>query len=509
MGLPPTRSGLIARNSVLNFAGQVIPLVVGIVSIPPVIKGLGVDSFGILSLSWMLLGYFTVFDLGLGRATTKFIAEELRNGLTERLRTLFWNSCLMNLILGLAGGLVIMTVTPLLAEKVFRVPVSSIGVAKGTFYVLAISCPFVLVSTAFRGALEAAQRFEYVNAVGVIASSLTFILPVVGLLLGFDVRGIVVLLMISKLCGGLAYLILCFRVFPVLKQGVSFDFENAGRLLAYGGWVSVMNVVNPVLVYLDRFMIGSIISIAAVSYYTAPYEMVMRLSIVPASLAMALFPSFSALDIEARKSVTQLFSGSVKFLLVIMSPLVAVLVVFAEDILQAWLGPEFAQVSTGVFQVLAIGVLLNAWAQVPFQLMLGFGRPDITAKLNLMELLLYVPLVWFLVKSMGIVGGALAWSIRVAVDTLLLFVASGKFVDRHDFFRDGVSRGLSIVGVLLAGLSVFCFVRVSFPIKAGVTAAALFFFCYISWWFVFDAGQRGLITSTARRFAGSYAGGSK
>lgn len=501
MSLPQTRNGLIARNSILNFAGQFIPLIVGVASIPFVIKGLGVDSFGILSLAWMIVGYFTVFDLGLGRATTKFIAEELRNGLTDRLRTLFWTSSGMNLLLGFAGGLIIAGMAPFLAESVFRIPKGLIEVTKTAFFILAFSCPIVLVSTAFRGALEAAQRFEFVNAVAVISSSLTFLLPVIGLLMGLGVQGIILLLMISRLCSALAYLLLCFRVFPILREGVSFDFKRIGRLLTYGGWVSVTNVLHPVLSYLDRVLIGSVISIAAVAYYTAPYEMVTRLSILPTSLTMTLFPSFSAVDTAARESLTSLYSRSVKVLLVLMGPLVAVLILFADEILRLWLGSEFAEIGAVVFQILAVGVLLNALAQVPFALIQGFGRPDITAKVHLLELLMYVPLVWLLVKNLGIVGGALAWTIRVMLDSLLLFAASGRLMNLRAFLENGLKRAITVVVLLMCVLFVPLFVHVSIVVKAVAAAAALLVFALTSWRFVFDTAERELLVSTARHLA--------
>jgi len=71
---------LLARNTLLNFIGQILPLIVGVVTIPFVIQGLGTERFGLLSLAWVVLGYFAIFDLGLGRATTKFVAEALGRG---------------------------------------------------------------------------------------------------------------------------------------------------------------------------------------------------------------------------------------------------------------------------------------------------------------------------------------------------------------------------------------------------------------------------------------------
>ena len=67
-----TGANLLAHNTVLNFIGQIIPLLCGVVAIPVTIKTLGIDAFGILSLAWLILGYFNIFDLGLSRSITKY-----------------------------------------------------------------------------------------------------------------------------------------------------------------------------------------------------------------------------------------------------------------------------------------------------------------------------------------------------------------------------------------------------------------------------------------------------
>jgi len=70
---------------------------------------------------------------------------------------------------------------------------------------------------------------------------------------------------------------------------------------------------------------------------------------------------------------------------------------------------------------------------MPFALIQGFGRPDMTAKFHVAELLLYIPLMWLLVKHMGIIGGAIAWFLRVTIDAVLLFTVSIKFLNSNHF----------------------------------------------------------------------------
>ncbi|HUL42843.1 MAG TPA: flippase [Bacteroidota bacterium] len=489
----------IARNSFLNLGGQIIPLIVGIFAIPIVIRGMGNESFGILSLAWMLLGYLTIFDLGMGRATTKFMAAGIRRGTPEELRRIFWTSAEMNFLLGAFGGILVACFASILAERVFRISPALVDVAKNSFMVLAFSCPVVLVSTAFRGALEAAQEFGYVNIVAVSASSLNFLLPLVGFYAKFNIEGIVILLMISRLCSTMAYFWFCTRVFPSLRSGIVFEPRRLRQLLSYGGWVSISNLVNPVLIYLDRFLIGAMISVAAVTYYAAPYEMVSRMSIFPSSLAMTLFPSFSAVNFDEREGIVSLYKRSTKFLLLFMGPLMAVLIFFAKDILAFWLGGQFSEISTPIVQVLAVGLLMNSLAQIPYSLIQGLGHPDITAKLHLLELLIYALLVWFLVKTMGIFGGAMAWTLRVTADAILLFLASGKFMNSSLILDRVLMRPLALVismGCVLFGLSLLV---ENVVLKMVAAIVLMIFFVAVSWRYFTASRERELIQTTLRR----------
>jgi len=103
--------GLLARNTLLNFIGQVVPLLVGVGTIPFIVRGLGTERFGLLSLAWVVLGYFAVFDLGLGRATTKFVAEALGRGEDEEIPSIVWTAVTVQSVLGIVGALVLVGIT--------------------------------------------------------------------------------------------------------------------------------------------------------------------------------------------------------------------------------------------------------------------------------------------------------------------------------------------------------------------------------------------------------------
>ena len=476
------RGSLLARSTLLNFIGQVVPFLVGVVTIPFIIQGLGTERFGLLSLAWVVLGYFVIFDLGLGRATTKFVAEALGKGEEEEIPRLVWTAVTVQAILGLLGALVLVGITPLLVERILNIPSELIGEAKTTFYLLSLSVPIVLISSSFRGVLEAFQRFDLVNAVKIPSSALTFLLPLVGLWLGFSLPGIVALILLARVGALTAFVVLNLRLVLKLKR-YSGSISLFPRLFSFGGWVMLSNILAPFLRYLDRFMIGALLSMSAVAYYSAPFDIMERLWIIPSSLVLTLFPAFSTLGGLGHHEETQkLFLRSTKYLIILMSPLIFILMVFDEPILQFWLGRDFAQLSTTVFQILIIIFFLDTFAYIPFTAIQGLGRPDLKAKLDLIQLPIFVAFCWWLIPKSGLVGAALAKLTVTLIDTSCLFWMakdiSGLLIS--ELFSARLGRAIIISGTFsLAVFTLKVVSRLSFfniLILTGFVTAYIFLF---------------------------------
>jgi O-antigen/teichoic acid export membrane protein len=498
---------LLAGNTLFNVAGQALPLLVGIPTIPYVVHGIGLERFGILSFAWVLLGYFGLFDLGLGRATTKFVAECLGRDELHLLPELVWTSVGFQLVVGAVGGALVAVAVPAVVGRFLTVSPQYLSETELSFYILALSLPVVLVSAAFRAVLESSQRFDLINYVKVPANTSIFLLPAMGLALGFGLPGIVALLVLSRVATAVVYLVLCLKVFPNLGERFRFDAARLRSLLAYGGWVTVSNVISAFLASGDRFVIGALASMSAVSYYTAPSEMVGRLTIFPASLVLTLFPAFSSLEAQgARERLENLHARAIKFLLLTLGPLLALLIVLAPEILRLWLGADFAAQSTLVLQILAVGVLVNSLACLPLALIQGLGRPDVAAKFHIFELPVYAILLWFLIQRMGIAGAALAWSFRVALDALLLFGASWRlqFASLRSLVENGILRSLAAVLLLAAALALVTKDEMLLLTKVALCATLLLPFALGSWRLVLDDADRGFLAGSFGRVLAAF-----
>jgi O-antigen/teichoic acid export membrane protein len=423
-----TSSRLLARNALWNLVGNAAPMLVAAICIPLLIKGLGTERFGILTLVWALIGYATLFDFGLGRALTQLVATKLGSGEDHEVPTLVWTSLLLLLLLGLLGAIIVVSLTPWLVHHALHVPGILGQETLYSLYLLAISIPVVISTAALRGLLEAHQRFGLTNALRVPMGIFAYAAPLLVLPFSKSLFPVVAVLVAGRTIAWGAHLLLCLKVMPALRHRIIWERTAVGPLLRFGSWMTVSNVVGPLMVTLDRFVIGSLLSVGAVAYYATPYEVATKFWIIPAALLGVMFPAFSTSFVRDRNRTALLYGRTVKYLLLTLFPLILMVVAFAHDGLTLWLGAEFAQHSARVLQWLAVGMFINCLAWAPLAVVQGAGRPDLTAKLHMIELPAYLIALFWLTKVLGIEGAAIAWTGRVSVDALVLFVIAKKFL---------------------------------------------------------------------------------
>src|SRR5437879_8952834 len=140
---PSTGGPRLARNSIFNLIGQGIPLLAALLAIPLLIQGLGTDRFGVLTLAWVVIGYCSLFDLGLGRALTQVVAEKLSEGQGTHAPPLMWTALALMFVLGLVGTLVVSLIAPWLVHSVLKIPGPLQVETLCSFYLLAAAIPIV------------------------------------------------------------------------------------------------------------------------------------------------------------------------------------------------------------------------------------------------------------------------------------------------------------------------------------------------------------------------------
>ena len=349
----------LARNVLWNLLGTGAPLLVALIAIPILIEGLGAERFGVLMLAWMVVGYFSLFDFGLGRAVTKLVAEKLGKGLSDEIPALVWTAITLMAVLGVLGAVTVAVLSPLLVGSILKIPLELQSETLIVFYILSASIPIVISSTGLRGVLEAYQRFDLVNVVRIPLGIVTFLGPVAVLPFSNSLVPVISVLVIARLFSWCAYAVLCLKVGSVLNRSFGIHRVMVWPLISFGGWLTVTNIISPLMVYMDRFLIGAMLTMSAVTYYATPYEVVTKLLIIPVALMGVLFPAFTTALAQDHVHAARLYGRSVIYVFLLLFPAVLIIVTFAREGLTMWLGSEFSGDSSLVLQILAVGVLVN------------------------------------------------------------------------------------------------------------------------------------------------------
>lgn len=424
-GLVASSRGRIARNAIWNIAGSCIPLVIAAVAIPQLIKKLGADRFGFLTIVWVIIGYFGLFDFGLGRALTNLVARFLGDGREGDTPALTFTATTLMLAMGITGAGALAVAAPVLVHRVLNMPLWLQPDGLRSLWAVSVTIPIVIVTTGFRGVVEAYQRFDWSNIVRIPQGIFNFAGPLVMVQFSSSLLPIVVLLLVGRIALLFAYGLMACRLLP-RTPGRLFKGDMIRGLLSFGGWMTVSAVISPVMASLDRFLIGTLMTMQAVAFYSTPNEVVTKLLLLPAGLAGVIFPAFSTLLVSDPNEANRLYSRSVKYLTAALLPPVAAIILFGQVGLRVWLGADFASHSTLPLQILSIGVFANGLAHAPFALIQGGGKPEWTGKLHLLELPVYLAVFYPLVRSFGIAGASIAWSGRMVLDAIFLFVLAGK-----------------------------------------------------------------------------------
>ncbi len=420
----------ISRNAAYNFVGAALPSVLTLVTVPLYLDLVGVERYGVLTLCWVLLGYASYLDLGLGPALARSIASKQDHEGADA-STYFWNSVWLSLVFGGLGAMIIYAATLLYFGGMANVSTTFRGEVAGAAPFIAAIVPVMLLGGPMGGALQGRERFLAGNLIGVLTNSLLAVLP---LLLAYlwraDLAGLVVGALAARVLPVPLAFWICKQAVP-LTAPEKLDPKIAKELLRFGGWMSLTALAIGILNTADRLLIGSAIGAAAVAAYAIPYGLVSRVIIIPHSLGSALFPRFAYVDEKER---VRLLTSSIQAVAAIVTPMSVALLAIMEPFFTIWIGPELTPISAPVGYFLTTGFWIYCVGYPAFSMLQAMGRPDLVSKLHWAETFPYLAAIFAGAWFFGLSGAAFVVTVRFAIETLLLFrlarvpVSSVKFL---------------------------------------------------------------------------------
>lgn len=405
------------KNTIINLLGMLIPGLLTIPAMGYLARTLNVELFGILLLAYAIVGYSGIFDGGLARAVIRKIASSS----DAEIDKLVMGTALISVtFFSLIPSLLMFFFAPSVSQWL-NVSENYSLQAIQAIRLLGLVIPFYLIGLISFAFLEGKQRFVELNKYKVVTGILIALTPALMVSGSNTLLSAVVGLLIAR---GISALIALFA----LKQALGtlklpFCRLVLIELVTFGGWITLSNIISPLMVYADKFILSNAVGANRVAFYNAPADLIQKIAILPGALARTLFPMFSNNQSDSKQSERIAYIGLATTLLLLLTPLFF----FAEWVLNLWLGPQYGQESQQILKVLIIGFFFNGLAQIPFSRVQALGKSRTTAFLHLAEVLPYLLLLFLWVHEYGLIGAAYAWSVRMVVDFLLLFYFSNRY----------------------------------------------------------------------------------
>ncbi|MEG3123109.1 flippase [Sphingomonas sp. GB1N7] len=404
------------RDTAYNLLGAALPVAVSLATVPAYLHAIGEVRFGFLAIVWLFLGYFGLFDLGLGMATSHHLAAASKDADEERAQ-LVWSALITNSAIGMVGGLILWPIATYYFAYVMKTdPAMRLEMMAAVPW-LALGVPLVTITGVLGGALQGLNRFGRLNTFSAGGTLLFQILPLLAALLVSP--RLTVVLPVALLARVVTLLLLWFEVRRVVLRGhrATYSRQRMVSMLKFGGWVTLSSLFSPLMSGIDRFAIGAGISAGAVSYFSVPYSLSDRSTIIANSLGSAIFPKLSALKGD------DLLHQSVRFerlLMVIMLPIIVVGIFAIGPFLTLWVGRDFAGFSAAAGQILMVGAWFDSMSRIPLYALRAQSRPELVAKVDLVQVVPYWIVLYCALTYFGLVGVAAAYVFRVAMNYVLL-----------------------------------------------------------------------------------------
>ena len=435
---------MILRNSLVSVAGSAVPLLVTVATLPFLLGAIGPERYGVLALCWLFMFYFGQADFGIGRATTYWVAK-LHSEDAHAARSMMTSAVLAGAGAGLAMGTLGWLVATAFFTLSFDIPPAMRAELDSLPILIGAGIFATSLQQAIQGSLAGRERFVSIAFAQMLANAS---LPLLALLTALLIDVQMMALMLATLVGRV--LGLAAAAFDLWRSQLREEIAPPQRaqvrsLLQFGIWIMLATITAPLLITLDRLVIGSSLGAAAVAAYTIPYQLVSRLQLLPQSLMNVIFPRMAIAEGDKAKEMAYFYVIAISACFL---PIVIGLMLLMQPILELWLGNNLDPASVPVGMILLCGFLFTATSQTIVFYLQARDDGRYVGVVQIAEIVPYLALLLAAAEAFGLVGIAVVFTARRLIENLFFVARSGFGLARFGMTQLPALAGLAVAFAL-------------------------------------------------------------
>jgi O-antigen/teichoic acid export membrane protein len=442
-----------SKNAAFSGGAFLYTAVIAVIVTPVLVHRLGPVYYGIFSLSAAALGFVGMLDLGMTTALVRFLSKSVAEGDEQETRALIRSSVTFYGAVGAAGIVAMSLLAFVFAPALFNLHGSALDVAKFAFAVAGLGFAFDVLTRGVSTIPLSLQRYDVAAYVRIVSGTVVAAASAAVVLAGYGLRVLISVNVALDALGLIVAVIIGRRLVPAISFRPSADARRIKRLMTFSVWVFIGNLSAFVLYQFDRFLLGALDSVAAVTYYAVAASTASYVYAVVGSIAAVVIPASTELFSRGEwASVRRLYERATRACVLCVGSIGIPIVIFAHQVLDVWLGAVYSAKISTLLQILVLTFALLSLTVIPFNILIGAGKPRIVAILNGAIAVLNVVLVVALVPAYGARGAAIAYLISVLLFPLFIWHAERTALGYQRI------QWPSIVWRTLPGLAVQCVV---------------------------------------------------
>jgi|SRR5271165_1011573 len=432
-----------------------INVVVGIFLSPFIMHRLGDTAFGIWVLIFSITGYYGIFDLGIRSSIIRYVSKYTATNEIDQLARHVNTSLATYTGIG-ALSMLVTIVLSAYVDHFFKIPPEMRTQARWLLLMVGASVSLGFPLGVSGGILEGLQRYYLLNWTAIGMSLLRAGLIVFFLNRGYGLVTIAMITLALPVVVSVMRVIIVAHLLP-LPYGLKYvDRESFRHMANFGGATMLVIVAARLRFQTDEMVIGSMLSAAAITYFSIAARIMDYAFQVVVTLAQVFVPMTSQSEAVGNLDrVRKIYIAGSRACALTTFPITAMVLILGKSVIEVWVGRKYVPLSYPVLVILAIPMTLLMMQAASSRILMGMGRHRKLATVALIEGIGNLILSIALVRPLGIVGDALGTAIPLTC-TMLYFtprhMRTQLGVPVRTFLREAYTLPLLLVMPFIAVL---------------------------------------------------------
>jgi len=365
---------------------------------------MGAHDYGLWTLALAFLGLMGIADIGIGSATTKFIAEFNEKQDTQRLSETITIAFAISISLAVIFTAMLYFLAPWLTS-LFTSPKAQSGEILFIFQICTLGVLPIMLENIGIAIPRGFQDYK-VTTILLLVKNISMILCAVWIV-SKDGTATQVIMSTVMIAWGLAIISLIVAFHRIKKAGlyITVSSDTLRKLSEFMFFMGITGIGIKIFTLFDRVVVAYTLGLEAAAYYSIATGIANKFTAFGSAATQALFPAFSSWNVKKdRQSIWNKLVSATS--LVGIGAIVpgTILLIFSRPLVFWWLGAENGSIVLYPLQILVAVYMIKVITAPSYQAANGLGRPWVTTLTTIIGSLATIGLIIVLGKSFGLIG---------------------------------------------------------------------------------------------------------